>query len=171
MKNLTYFVPQPETLEDLKVMYRQLAMKHHPDRNGDVEAMKAVNAEYDKLFEILKDFHRTKDGEKYTSRQSTSETADSFKDLITELMRMDEITIEIIGCFVWVTGNTRPYKEQLKALSFLWHSKKSAWYLKPQDYKRQSHRDYSFDEIRSMYGTGGKVNSNGTVKIDEAESA
>ena len=170
MKNLTYFVPTPETAEDLKSMYRKLAMKYHPDRGGDVEVMKAVNSEYDRLFEILKDVHKTKDGEKFTSRQTTSETADSFKDLITELMRMDDIVIEVIGCFVWVTGNTRPYREQLKALGFLWHSKKTAWYLKPLDYKRQSHRDYSFDEIRSMYGSGGKVSSNGTVKID-SESA
>jgi curved DNA-binding protein CbpA len=171
MKNLTYFVPMPETAEDLKAMYRQLAMKHHPDKGGNSETMKAVNCEYDRLFEIRKDVHKTKDGEKFTSRQATTETADSFKDLITELMRMDEITIEIIGCFVWVTGNTKPHREQLKALRFLWHSKKTAWYLKPEDYKRQSKREYSFDEIRTMYGSNGKVNSHGSVKIEQAESA
>jgi len=152
-------------------MYRKLAMEYHPDRGGDGETMKVVNAEYDMLFEALKDVHRTKDGEKYTSKNSTSETADSFKDLIAELMKMDEITIEVIGCFVWVTGNTKQYREQLKELRFKWHSKKIAWYLKPEDYKRQSHRDYSFDEIRTMYGSGGKVSSNGTVKIGDAESA
>jgi curved DNA-binding protein CbpA len=168
MKTFIYFKPQPETLEELKSAYRKLAMIHHPDRGGNTETMKAVNAEYDLLFEVLKNVHRTKDGEKYTSRQPTSETAENFKDLIAELMRMDEITIEVIGCFVWVTGNTKQYKEQLKSLRFLWHSKKSAWYLKPEDYKRQSRKDYSFDEIRTMYGSGGKVNSHGTVKIDES---
>lgn len=170
MKNLIYFVPTPETLEDLKSKYRQLAMENHPDRGGNVENMKAVNAEYDSLFEILKDVHKTKDGEKYTARNSTTETADNFKDLIDELMRMDDVEIEVIGCFVWVTGNTKQYKEQLKVLKFLWHSKKTAWYLKPQDYKRQSRKDYSFEEIRTMYGTNGKVASNGTVKI-ESDSA
>jgi len=48
------------------------------------------------------------------------------------------------------------------------YPKISAWYLKPEDYKRQSRKDYSFDEIRTMYGSGGKVNSHGTVKIDES---
>jgi len=118
MKTYIYFKPQPETLEELKSAYRKLAMTHHPDRGGNTETMKAVNAEYDLLFEVLKNVHRTKDGEKCTARQPTSETAENFKDLIAELMRMNEITIEVIGCFVWVTGNTKPYKEQLKSLRF-----------------------------------------------------
>ena len=166
-----YFTPIPETLEDLKSMYRQLAMTYHPDRGGDTEAMKKINAEYDILFPKLKDIHKTKDGETYTARQETTETADQFKSLIDELMKMDNITIEIIGCFVWVTGDTKPYKEQLKTLKFRWHSRKTAWYLKPENYKKRSQKDYDLDEIRSMYGTSGTMNSKGMRKLDDAESA
>jgi DnaJ-class molecular chaperone len=167
-KSYTYFIPTPKTLEELKAQYRKLAMQHHPDRGGNNEAMKAVNNEYDELFPRLKDIHQTKDGETYTARQTSTETVDQFKDLITELMRMDEITIEIIGCFVWVTGNTKPHKERLKALKFQWHSKKIAWYLKPEEYRKRSRKEYELDEIREMYGTSGAVNSRGTVKIDGA---
>lgn len=168
MNDTKYFVPVPETLEELKTMYRKLAMKHHPDRGGNPEAMKAVNNEYDALFPRLKNVHKTKEGETYTARQENAETSDSFKGLINELMKMDGITIEIIGCFVWVTGNTKPYREQLKALTFRWHSKKYAWYLKPEDYRRKNHKDYTLEEIRTMYGTSGKINSEGTAKIAEA---
>ena len=171
MKNYTYFTPTPKTLEELKSAYRKLAFQHHPDRGGNLETMKAVNAEYDELFPLLKDTHQTKNGETYTARQATTETADQFKDLIADLMKMDAITIEIIGCFVWVTGNTRPYKEKLKALRFQWHTKKVAWYLAPEDYRKRSRKDYALDEIRAMYGTSGKVNSNGTTKLDEAAGA
>ena len=170
MKNYVYFKPIPETLEELKAQYRKLAMKHHPDKGGDTETMKKVNVEYDLLFPKLKDVHKTKDGQTYTANKTTNETAEDFKDLINVLMRMDDIIIEIIGCFVWVTGDTKPHREHLKELKFQWHSKKYAWYLKPDNYYRKSHREYGLDEIRSMYGTSGKVNSNGTVKIDEAES-
>jgi len=58
-----YFTPVPKTLEELKTMYRQLAMTYHPDRKGDTEIMKEVNAEYDMLFAVLKDTHKDKDGE------------------------------------------------------------------------------------------------------------
>ena len=166
----THFTPAPTTLEELKTMYRKLAIKHHPDRGGDIEIMKAVNNEYDELFPRLKDIHQTKDGTTYTAKQTTTETADQFKDLISELMKMDDIVIEIIGCFVWVTGNTKPHKEQLKALKFQWHSKKTAWYLKPEDYRKRSRKTYDLDTIREMYGTSGQMNSNGTDKLDEVSA-
>ncbi|MDR0325403.1 MAG: molecular chaperone DnaJ [Oscillospiraceae bacterium] len=164
----SYFDPKPETLEDLKSQYRKLAFEHHPDRGGSEDAMKQINNEYDLLFERVKNIHKTKDGETYTARQATTETADQFKDLITELMRIDGIIIEVIGCFVWVTGDTKPNKNRLKALNFQWHTKKTAWYLKPEDYKRRSRKDYDMDEIRAMYGTSGKTHSNGTTRLDEA---
>ena len=160
----------PQTLEELKQQYRALAMQYHLDRGGDSEVMKAVNSEYDELFAKLKDIHKTREGETYTARNSTTETAEQFKDLISELMKMDEIVIEIIGCFVWVTGNTKPHKEQLKTLKFQWHSKKTAWYLKPEDYKRRSRKDYDLDEIRQMYGTSGTMNSRGTTKLNEVSA-
>jgi len=166
----TYF-NIPQTLEELKKQYRELALKHHPDRGGTNEAMKAINAEYDRLFPRLKDIHQTKDGETFTAKQASNETADSFKELINDLMDMENVTIEIIGCFVWLTGNTKPYKEKLKELNFQWHSKKVAWYLKPDDYRIRSRKDYGLDEIRAMYGTSGAVNSRGRDKLTEETSA
>ena len=166
MKTYKHFAPTPQTLEELKSQYRKLAIKHHPDRGGDLETMKAVNNEYDELFPRLKDIHKTKTGETYTARQETTETPDQFKSLIAELMKMDGITIEVIGCFVWVSGETRPHKEKLKALRFKWHTKKFTWYLAPEDYRKRSRKDYALDEIRAMYGTSGEMNSSGTVKLD-----
>jgi len=161
-----YFIPRPETIEELKMQYRGYAMMHHPDRGGANEIMQEINAEYDTLFLKLKDVHKNKSGETYTSHQASSETADNFKELIAELMGMEDVVIEIIGCFVWVTGDTKPHKEKLKALKFQWHSKKKAWYLKPKDYQRRSRKDYDLEEIRTMYGTKGQVHSYGRVKLD-----
>jgi hypothetical protein len=166
-----YFAPTPKTAEELKKKYRELVFKHHPDNGGNAEDMKAVNAEYRKLFDKLKDIHQTKDGDTYTSKNPTNEAAEDFINLINELMKLENMIIEVIGCFIWVSGNTKPHKEKLKELKFKWHSKKLCWFLAPEDYRKRSRKDYDLEEIRAMYGTSGQVKSNGATKIDGKTSA
>ena len=158
MINARYF-KGIETLEDLKKQYRSLAIKNHPDRGGDVEIMKLINAEYDSLFARVKDIHKNKDGEVYT-RENT-ETAAEFKDIIDKLLKMKGLEIEIIGCFIWVSGETKPHKDGLKAMGFRWHSKKKMWYKSPEDYKKRSGKQYSIEEIRDMYGSAGRYSGKG----------
>jgi curved DNA-binding protein CbpA len=162
---MKYFNPIPTTAEELKKQYRELAKRYHPDKGGSTAEMQKVNAEYDVLFPKLKDIHKNKDGETYT--KETTETPDYFKGLIAELMKMEDVVIEIIGCFVWLSGNTKPYKDQIKDLRFKWHTKKFMWYLAPEDYKKRSRKNYEMDEIRSMYGTSGNMHSKGMTKISE----
>lgn len=138
------------TLEELKGEYKKLVMMHHPDRGGNLETMQEINAEYDETFPRLKNKHKNKDGEAY--EKENEEAPNEFKDLMETLIRMDGVHIEIIGCFVWVSGDTRPHKDQLKAMGFKWHSKKLCWYKAPADYKRRSKKQYAMDEIRDMYG-------------------
>lgn len=138
------------TLEELKAEYKRLALMHHPDRGGDGEVMKEINAEYDRVFPKLKNVHKTKEGKRY--EKENNETAGFFKSLIDELLKMEGVHIEIIGCFVWVSGDTKPHKEQLKKLGFKWHSKKICWYLAPIEYQKKSKKQYSMDEVRQMFG-------------------
>lgn len=35
------------------------------------------------------------------------------------------------GCCIWVSGDTRPHRETLKAYGFRWAPKRAAWYWKP----------------------------------------
>lgn len=64
------FFENVRTLDELKAEYRRLAMKHHPDRGGDVETMKAINAEHDALFEILKTQHNASAAEMDIAQKS-----------------------------------------------------------------------------------------------------
>lgn len=154
---MKFFIPRPETLEDLKTMYRKLAFKYHPDCGGDTEIMKAVNNEYDKLFETVKNIHRNRDGETY--RSETTETPEHFKDIINALLalQMVSVEIELIGSFLWVTGQTYTYRATIKALGFKWSQNKTAWYIAPEGYRKQSKKQFGLEEIRSMYGSE-KVN-------------
>lgn len=141
-----------KTLEELKKTYHKLVMEHHPDRGGDLEMMKNVNVAYDKYFPLLKNKHFSSTKNEFYEKE-TKEAPEYFKDLINILMQMEGLVIEIVGCFVWVSGNTKPYKDALKGIGFLWHGQKVMWYLKPEDYHRRTKKPYAMDDIRNMYGS------------------
>lgn len=124
---MRYLNENIKTLEELKKAYHRLCLKLHPDVGGSDEEMKILNADY--------------------------ETPQEFQWLIAELLKLDGIEIEIIGCFVWITGDTKPHKERLKALGFRWHSKKRCWYKSPDGYRRWGKGEYTMDEIRGMYSS------------------
>ena len=125
-------------------------MKYHPDMGGDEEIMKSINLEYEIIFEKVKNTHKNKYGEKY--EKDTDEIPKDFIDLINELVRLNNIQIEIIGSFIWISGDTKPHKETLKSLGFKWHSKKKNWYRSPKGYKRFGKKSYSMNDLRNMYG-------------------
>lgn len=148
---MTKYFTACTTLEELKSEYKRLALEHHPDRGGDLETMQAINAQYDEAFPLLKNIHRNHEGETYT--KESTEAPDEFKDLVAILLRMNGVIVEIIGCFVWLSGNTKEHKEQIKTLGFRWSKTKSMWYKSPENYKRFGKSDYDINTIRSMYGS------------------
>ena len=147
------YIKDVKTLEELKKSYKKLALKLHPDCGVNNEEMAQLNNEYDELFSKLKNTHKNKNDETYT--KETDETPEQFKDILNRLfvLKMDGVEIEIVGTFIWLTGNTKPYKDDVKALVFRYSPKKYAWYKAPKDYKKRSHKNYDMDTIRGMYGS------------------
>lgn len=135
-----------KSIEELKKEYKKLAFANHPDRGGDVEIMKAINSEYEKALNNLK-----ANGNK-TDKAST-EQAEDFIEIINNIINLEGLVIEIVGNWIWVTGDTKKHKEALKNSGFWYASKKRAWYFKPADYVAKSRRHYSLDEIKSKYGS------------------
>ena len=150
---MTYF-KNCRTAEELKKEYRKLAMKLHPDIvGGDGEDFKVMQAEFEKLWERLKDVHQTAEGKTYTAKQETAETPQEFIHIINVLITLVGVEVEICGKWIWVSGNTKAHKETLKQLKFKWAHKKQAWYYHAEPYKKKSHVDYTLDEIRDMFGS------------------
>lgn len=144
------------SIESAKKQYYKLCMQYHPDRpNGDEEAMKAINAEWDYLSKHNYNIHDSKDGGTYTdwTQDAPDDVTSEFADIISKLVTMVGLEIEICGSWLWVGGNTREHKDSLKGMGMRWASKKRRWYKAPKDWKRKTHRELSMDEIRSKFGS------------------
>ena len=142
---MTYF-ENVTSIEELKKAYRKLAFKHHPDRGGDTEIMKAINAEYERLFKEL-NITNEKGEAKYNMD-------DGFREMINRIINLDGLEIEICGSWIWVSGNTKEHKEALKGAGFFWASQKKMWYWRPEEARvMHSTGIKDMDYIRHMYGS------------------
>jgi len=137
------------TLEEVKTTYKQLAMQHHPDRGGDKATMQAINAEYAYASAcILKGAGLS---EEETEQQI--KFSEEYQQVIEKIIFLPDIAIELVGLWIWVTGKTRPVKEQLKAAGLFYASKKMAWYYRSEDFKVKKGGKKTLDEIRDKYGS------------------
>ena len=151
-----------KTAEDVKATFKDLAKKLHPDNGGDAEAFKAMMQEYTTAYNRLKDVHANAAGETY--KKATTQTAEQFADIITQIISCDGLQIEICGSWVWVTGNTYAHRETLKKAGFTWSKSKRAWYNAGEPMTGHRRGRYTMAQIRMMHGSE-IVETTGTNKI------
>ena len=142
------------TREAVKMAYRKLANRFHPDKNigreaDCLEVMKAINAA--KLYFDL-DFDWTSQ-KKVNPESPDNNWSEQLFDII-EKVRFYDIMVEVCGNWVWVSGDTKPIKETLKELNFKYAPKKRNWYFRPSEYKSfRSRGNWTMDEIRAVHGS------------------
>lgn len=134
--------------KDLVKEFKQLAKQLHPDNGGDAEEFKAMQAEFDKLLKTLPET----DGAQAQERKA-ADIPQELAEAIKKVAHLDGIEIEICGSWVWVSGNTYPVKDSIKAAGFKFSHNKKAWYWHGEDYIRKSRKSYSMDAIRDMHGS------------------
>lgn len=154
------------TAEQLKAAYKKLAKELHPDANPDKDTtsiFQELQQEYIKLWESVKNIHTNAKGETYRSTTETTEAPEEFFNIVSELMKMKNVLVELCGSWLWITGSTKEYKEELKKLGCKWSKQKNAWSFHHEEacsYRFYKHH-MSLDAIRSMYGS---VNVTATEK-------
>ncbi|HWZ02152.1 MAG TPA: hypothetical protein VNX40_01005 [Mucilaginibacter sp.] len=137
------------TLEEVKATYKKLAKQYHPDLGGDTVTMQEINKEY--AFASAKAIKGANLSEEETESEILS--SEAYRNAIEKIIYLDGITIELVGYWLWVTGNTYPVRATLKEAGFLFASKKLAWYFRTAEYKVSKGGKKSLDEIRSKYGS------------------
>jgi len=137
------------TVEEIKKKYRRLAMLHHPDRGGSVDIMQEINRQYQEALRLC-DRQTNDEGFTYYYDETVeSKIMDTIDSLLK--LRMDDVEINLIGVWIWITGETKPYKEQLKGLKCRWHSKRVAWYWHNQK-RRTKRSEKKLAQIAEKYG-------------------
>ncbi len=126
-------------INEAKKVYKTLAKKLHPDVGGSEEEFKLLNAIYNDFIEnkiyFSNDFKIDLDLEK----------------IISQILHFENITIELVGSWIWLSGDTKEIKDKLKELGFKWASRKKMWYY--GEMKGKSHGEKSLDEIKDKYGS------------------
>jgi hypothetical protein len=138
-----------QTLEEVKAQYKKLAKQYHPDLGGDTLTMQEINKEY--AFATAKAVK----GADLSDEEAENEilSSEAYRAAIEQIIYLEGITIELVGYWLWVTGNTFPVRLTLKAAGFLFASKKLAWYFRTAEYKVGKGSGKSLEEIRNKYGS------------------
>jgi len=147
-----------ESLEQLKKTYKTLAKKLHPDVGGTDEEFKILNSVYNELLE--KDI--------FFSQEFNLE----LEKIVTQILRFEDIEINIIGSWIWVNGNTKEIKDTLKELGFKWANKKKMWYFGER--KKGYGGEMDLEDIKSKYGCTtmkGKKTNRKTVNYSKSLKA
>ena len=144
---LNILKPQGNSLDDLKSAYRLACKQYHPDVNPNgEELMKLINIAYEFLAEHL---------HKWTYEQATGEQGidEIFQEILNKIKHLPEIKAEVCGTWLWISGNTRKYKDYFKEINLRYAPKKHCWYWRPEGYRKKTKRIFDMQEIRLTFGS------------------
>ncbi len=149
-KNTNYF-EGVKTLEDLRIRYLELLKANHPDNGGDVEIMQNINAAYDTAREMLKN-GVTIENEKDAAKWSDVED-EALRAALYKVVFLHGLNIEIVGCWIWIDGETFTNREALKEAGYKWSRTRQKWHFAPYESKWHKGSKKSFDQLRRTYGS------------------
>lgn len=136
------------TFEEAKAAYRRACMQYHPDRNpAGSEMMKAITEAW-----RLLEKHDWAGSPVSVKAGKNHGYGEALMEALNKIIHLPDITIEICGAWVWVGGNTKPVKDQIKAAGYYWASKKHMWYFRPPEWASANrYGEWTIDAIREKF--------------------
>ena len=173
---MTHFFAGCKDVIEIKKLYRELALRWHPDRpGGDTATMQEINRQYK---EALKNQdraeYRDEAGDPHTYYYNESRE-DALIAKIAEVIKSGildagDVELWLVGTWLWVMGNTYPHREKLgkKGLGFSWNgaANRKCWQWHTGGWKG-SKSPYSFEELAARYGAT-RVKPQGTQEEELA---
>lgn len=142
----THYFNGCASLDEVKALYKKLAMQYHPDRGGDKETMQQINLEYES-------FMKNPAFKFWKKKEETKQDFREFPEIISKIISFKEITIELCGNWIWLSGATFRYRKELKEFGFFFAGEKKLWYWRPHDYKSTNRDPRTMEYIRGKYGS------------------
>ena len=127
-----------EGINEAKKIYKQLAKKLHPDVGGSDELFKMLNSIYTNILE----------NGIYFSNEFKFDL--EIEKIISQILHYENILIEVVGSWIWLSGETKEIKDKLKELNFKWASKKKMWFYGEMEGRNPNEK--SMEDIQSKYG-------------------
>ena len=137
-----------KTLADIKAAYKRLVKVHHPDVGGDTATMQEINAQYSAAVDWI-----AHHGEGREKAAAAAEVPEEYAAAVAAVVNLAGLDVELVGSWIWITGNTYIYRETIKAAGYKWASKKRAWYWHPEGAGCSRGGKKSLAEIREKYGS------------------
>ena len=132
----------------IKTRFRELAKANHPDLGGNLEEMQRINEAYSSA--LRGEYRKTMTDE---DAESAVEMDEEIAAKVAEIIALKGIIIEIVGKWLWVTGDTYTVKDHLKAAAFKFAQKKRAWFFRRDQDAVTSRKGHDLDTIKAKYGS------------------
>lgn len=135
------------TLQEVKARFKALVKVHHPDVGGDTATMQRLNDEYSRMIDYI-----AKHGEIKADREAAAaEVPAEYAAAVAATINLKGVILEMVGSWIWASGNTYPHREALKAAGFRWSSKRKIWYYRPETEGYTGHSKKSNAWIKAKY--------------------
>lgn len=136
-------------LDTLKKQYFKLSKLYHPDAGGTKEQFQNLQVEYKKLLKnILEGSNLSSD-----QKKNEIEIDEAIRNIVDSIINLNNINIELIGKWLWISGNTYAVRSELKKAGLIYIKKDGISYWVYKGSESRGRGKLTIDEIKKKYGS------------------